>query len=154
MTKSKLTYRKERYDLTSRKTFLSFSDRRQKFLSKVQFSIAFILAFALIVCSGIPTFAADSVEYVERSVDANGNVVSTTKTATKYTQVTSITKEWQNSNWYYAVGKIAINSKVTVNGDVHLILKKAASSLLQKVFMCRREAVSQFTVSLMATVHS
>ncbi len=37
---------------------------------------AFILAFALIAFSGVPAFAADSVEYVERSVDANGNVVS------------------------------------------------------------------------------
>ena len=140
--------------MTSRKTFLSFSDRRQKFLSKVQFSIAFILAFALIVCSGIPAFAADSVEYVERSVDADGNVVSTTKTVTKYTQVTSITKEWQNSNWYYAVGKIAINSKVTVSGDVHLILKKGCTLNATEGIHGRREAVSQFTVSLMATVHS
>ena len=104
--------------MTSRKNFLSFYDMRQKFLSKVQFSIAFILAFALIVCSGIPVFADDSVAYVERSVDANGNVVSTTKTVTKYTQVTSITKDWQNSNWYYAVGKIAINSKVIITRNI------------------------------------
>ena len=39
---------------------------------------AFILASALIAFSSVPAFAADSVEYVERSVDANGNVVSQT----------------------------------------------------------------------------
>ena len=86
-----------------------------------------ILAFALIAFSGVPAFAADSVEYVERSVDANGNVVSQTRTATKYTQVTSTTKNWQDSNWYCAMGKISINSKVTVSGDVHLILKKGCT---------------------------
>ena len=112
---------------------------------------AFILAFALIAFSGVPAFAADSVEYVERSVDANGNVVSTTKSITSYIKLSSVTKEWQNSKWYYAYGKISMNSKVTVSGDVHLILKKAVRSLLQKVFMCGREAVSQFTVSLMET---
>lgn len=74
-----------------------------------------ILAFALIAFSGVPAFAADSVEYVERSVDANGNVVSQTRTATKYTQVTSTTKNWQDSNWYCAMGKISMNSKVTVS---------------------------------------
>ena len=58
---------------------------------------AFILAFALIAFSGVPAFAADSVEYVERSVDANGNVVSTTKSITSYIKLSSVTKEWQNS---------------------------------------------------------
>ena len=74
---------------------------------------AFILAFALIAFSGVPAFAAYSVEYVERSVDANGNVVSQTRTATNYTTLASATKNWQD-NWYYAYGKISINSKVTV----------------------------------------
>ena len=85
-----------------------------------------ILAFALIAFSGVPAFAADSVEYVERSVDANGNVVSQTRTATNYTTLASATKNWQD-NWYYAYGKISINSKVTVSGDVHLILKKGCT---------------------------
>ena len=88
---------------------------------------AFILAFALIAFSGVPAFAADSVEYVERSVDANGNVVSTTKSITSYIKLSSVTKEWQNSKWYYAYGKISMNSKVTVSGDVHLILKKGCT---------------------------
>ena len=56
---------------------------------------AFILAFALIAFSGVPAFAADSVEYVERSVDVNGNVVSQTRTATNYTTLVSATKNWQ-----------------------------------------------------------
>ena len=70
-----------------------------------------ILAFALIAFSGVPAFAADSVEYVERSVDANGNVVSQTRTATNYITLVSATKNWQD-NWYYAYGKISMNLRI------------------------------------------
>lgn len=87
---------------------------------------AFILAFALIAFSGVPAFAA-SIQYLYRTADSKGNVVSQTRTATKYTQVTSTTKNWQDSNWYCAMGKISMNSKVTVSWDVHLILKKGCT---------------------------
>lgn len=79
---------------------------------KAQFYVAFILVFALIVCSGIPTFAARiaSVEYVERSVDANGNVISTTKTAENCTWILTSVEELEDSKWYYADSRLAIPS--------------------------------------------
>ena len=62
---------------------------------------AFILAFALIAFSGVPAFAADSVEYVERSVDANGNVISQTRTANKVNQLISKSEVvLEDSKWY------------------------------------------------------
>lgn len=73
---------------------------------------AFILAFALIAFSGVPAFAA-GIQYLYRTADSKGNVVSQTRTATNYTTLASATKNWQD-NWYYAYGKISINSKVTV----------------------------------------
>ena len=67
---------------TALTNFLSFFRKRQNFLSKVQILIAFIFAFALNFCTGIPAFASTkSVEYVYRSADSNGNVVSQTRTA-------------------------------------------------------------------------
>ena len=76
---------------------------------------AFILAFALIAFSSVPAFAATSVQYLYRTADSKGNVVSQTRTTTNYTKLAATYKNWQD-NWYCAMGQISINSKVTVSG--------------------------------------
>ena len=111
---------------------MSFSGRGQKFLPKVQFFIAFVLAFALIVCTGIPAFASTtSVEYLYRSADSSGNVISQTRTASKCNQVSTSANQTWNSEWYYVSGRRTITS-VIVSGDVNLILTKTSTLTVNK----------------------
>ena len=65
-------------------------------------------------------FADGGVDYLY--CDANGaNWQTGTKQTGKYTVVTSSDTEW-TTGWYVVKGDVPINSRVTVSGDVHLIL--------------------------------
>ena len=61
--------------------------------------------------------AVDDVSYI----DAN----SATQTCSDYTEVTSQTSNWTGSEgatWYVVKNDVQINTRITVTGDVHLIL--------------------------------
>ena len=75
---------------------------------------AVLLSLALCL-SLLPTaaLAADDVPYI----DANGESL----TQSNVTEVTTDTTIWSNS-WYVAQGEVEISSRITVTGDVHLIL--------------------------------
>lgn len=65
------------------------------------------------------------VEYIERGWDGNA-VTEQVKTIDTYTTITSNTIQW-NNGWYVAQGEVTIGTddnpqRVTVTGDVHLIL--------------------------------
>ena len=85
-----------------------------------------LLAMALCLAL-LPTaaLAADGdVEYVKYTWDANSNTLtSTTGTLAEggYTPVESNTTTW-SASWYVVQGDVDIESRVTVSGDVHLIL--------------------------------
>ena len=72
----------------------------------------------------LPTaaLAEDGVSYIDRSWDDTNQVVtSTTQSCTTYTLVESNTTTW-NASWYVLNSNVTIGSRVTVSGDVHLIL--------------------------------
>ena len=62
--------------------------------------------------------AAENVSYL----DADG----ATQTAASATEVTSDSTAWE-SGWYVASGEVTIGSRVTVTGEVHLILADGAN---------------------------
>ncbi len=86
-----------------------------------------IISLLLAVCmvlSLVPTmvFAEGGVEY--RYCDENGKNWQT-GTKTEYTVVSSEDYTWGddgNGGWYVATGNVTIGSRVTVSGEVHLIL--------------------------------
>ena len=84
------------------------------------------LCLILLACALFTTALAaeGDVRYVKYSWDEDSNTLtSTTETLTEggYTPVASDTTTW-NVGWYVASGSVEINSRVTVSGDVHLIL--------------------------------
>ena len=83
------------------------------------------LCLILLACALFTTALAaeGDVTYVEYSWDeSSSTLTSTTKTLeSEYTSVTSSTIAW-NEGWYVVRGEVSIGSRVTVNGDVHLIL--------------------------------
>lgn len=85
--------------------------------------LAGFMACALVL-SLLPTaaFAADGdVSY--RTCDPDGtNWQTGTKASGEYTAVTADDTEW-TSGWYVASGGVTIDRRVTVTGDVHLILE-------------------------------
>ncbi|MGN0578939.1 MAG: InlB B-repeat-containing protein [Ruminiclostridium sp.] len=86
-----------------------------------------ILSIMLTICMAlmlVPTavFAEGGVEY--RYCDENGKNWQT-GTKTGYTTVTADDLTWGddgNDGWYVAAGNVTIGSRVTVSGNVHLIL--------------------------------
>ena len=61
------------------------------------------------------------VAYIERGWDGSA-VTEQPKTIDTYTTITSDTIQW-NNGWYVAQGDVTINQRVTVIGDVRLILR-------------------------------
>ena len=74
------------------------------------------LLLTMIPVSGITAFAADGITYLTYE---NGNWQ--TKTQNGCTEVTNSDAVW-NSGWYVVNGEVSLGSRVTVRGDVHLIL--------------------------------
>lgn len=56
---------------------------------------------------------------------SDGELSYTTKNQSSFTPVTSDTVEW-NAGWYVVSGEVEINNRITINGDVNLILCDAA----------------------------
>ena len=85
--------------------------------------LSLLLAICMVL-SLVPTavFAEGGVEY--RYCDENGKNWQT-GTKTEYTVVSSEDYTWGddgNGGWYVATGNVTIGSRVTVSGEVHLIL--------------------------------
>lgn len=101
------------------------------------FAVAFLFSGTLAVVSSannMATAAEDqAVTYVDRTWNASSAQVESsngTRTSGNYTLVTSRSAEWSGSTtggWYVATGTTQISSRVTVSGDVHLILADDAS---------------------------
>ena len=86
-----------------------------------------LLSLALCL-SLLPTAALavdEGVTYIERSWDGSTNTVSSeekTKPAGEYTVIDDDTTTW-NGSWYVVTDNVTISSRVTVTGDVCLILQ-------------------------------
>ena len=85
---------------------------------KLGWILSLALCFALIIAATLVTASASaSVSYK----DENGN----TQTCTNATAVTESDTTWGddgNNGWYVVNGDVTINTRVTVTGNVHLIL--------------------------------
>ena len=88
------------------------------------------LCLVLLVCALFTTALAaeDVVTYVKYSWDENSNTLtSTTETLEgEYTLVENNTTTW-SAGWYVVRGDVNIGYRVTVSGDVHLILTDYSS---------------------------
>ena len=80
---------------------------------------------ALALCLGLlpMTASAAGVDYIERSWDSSTNTVKSEpkNSPDTTTEVTANDTQW-SSGWYVAQGEVTIGQRVTVTGDVHLIL--------------------------------
>ena len=83
----------------------------------------------LALCLGllpVTALAGEQVSYIQRSWDSSTNTVTQEeKSVTEYTVIYSTTTSWDSSTtggWYVAQGNVTISQRVTVTGDVHLIL--------------------------------
>ena len=81
---------------------------------------------ALALCLGLlslTALAAENVDYIYYEWNETTQTLSEPKSGnvTSATEVTTNTTTW-NSGWYVAQGEVTISSRVTVTGDVHLIL--------------------------------
>lgn len=70
--------------------------------------------------------AGEPVDYIERWWDEDEQkVMDSQKSVTNYTEVENSTTAWDGDTtggWYVVSGKVEITSRVTVTGDVHLLL--------------------------------
>ena len=91
---------------------------------KLGWILSLTLCFALMIAATLVTASASaSVSYI----DANG----TTRTCDSATVVTENDTSWGASDsqehWYVVNSNVTINTRVTVTGNVHLILKDGYS---------------------------
>ncbi|MBQ3215888.1 MAG: hypothetical protein IJB11_07210, partial [Oscillospiraceae bacterium] len=95
-------------------------------------SLVLCVCMVLSMMPGMPltASAAAAVSYIDCSWDGS-KVVQTQKQVSEYTVVTSGTTAW-NTGWYVVTGEVTIDSRVTVSGDVHLILADGAVLTAQK----------------------
>lgn len=90
-------------------------------MKKRLFASLLCLALCLGLLPGTAWANGDGgVAYIERGWDGSA-VTEQPKTIDTYTTITSNTIQW-NNGWYVAQGDVTINQRVTVIGDVHLIL--------------------------------
>lgn len=87
--------------------------------------LAFALVFAMPCVTGVYA-AGEPVDYIERWWDEDEQkVMDSQKSVTNYTEVENSTTAWDGDTtggWYVVSGSVEITSRVTVTGDVHLIL--------------------------------
>lgn len=86
---------------------------------KLGWILSLTLCFAMMIAATLVTASADtSVRYI----DENG----TPRTCDSATEVTETNTTWGASDsqehWYVVNSNVTINTRVTVNGNVHLIL--------------------------------
>ena len=90
-------------------------------MKKRLFASLLCLALCLGLLPGTAWANGDGgVKYIERGWDGSA-VTEQPKTIDTYTTITSDTIQW-NNGWYVAQGDVTINQRVTVIGDVRLIL--------------------------------
>ena len=90
-------------------------------MKKRLFASLLCLALCLGLLPGTAWANGDGgVAYIERGWDGSA-VTEQPKTIDTYTTITSNTIQW-NNGWHVAPGDVTINQRVTVIGDVHLIL--------------------------------
>ena len=87
------------------------------------------LTMALALCLSllpVTAGAGEQVSYIECSWNKDTNTVTeTSKNVANYTTIEESTTAWDSTTtggWYVAQGEVTINQRVTVTGDVHLIL--------------------------------
>ncbi len=99
---------------------------------KQSLSLALTFAFILAMPCVTSVWAGGSVEYLVGTWSEEENKVTWTtesKAESDYTEITSDNPpvQWgsddNNEHWYVVTGTVTIGSRVTVTGDVHLILK-------------------------------
>lgn len=87
--------------------------------------LAFALVFAMPCVTGVYA-AGEPVDYIERWWDEDEQkVMDSQKSVTNYTEVESSTTAWDGDTtggWYVVSDNVEITSRVTVTGDVHLLL--------------------------------
>ncbi len=82
--------------------------------------LAMLIVLTMIPVTTPAVLAADAVSYIDRVWDGT-KVVSTEKTVTDYTVVTSEIKT-MNSGWYVVTDNVTVDNNVTVSGTAHIIL--------------------------------
>lgn len=95
---------------------------RQRLLSG---ALALVFAAALLPA---PALASGKETYIDYIWDENANkLISETKTCSTYTTITAENPptEWA-AGWYVVSGTVEISQRITVTGNVHLILKDGA----------------------------
>ena len=86
--------------------------------STLAFLLTLMMVVGLFAALGGSAWADTAVSYL----DANGQ----TQSCTNYTLVTNSSTSWSNG-WYVVSGTVPINDRITVSGDVHLILCDGAT---------------------------
>lgn len=102
------------------------------FRSSVSVLLSLLMIVSLFTIIPFEAFAAESIEYISRSWDAeNEKVVSSTKTCSNYTTITSQNSlTIGNGQWYVVNGDATIEKRVTVNGTANIILLSGTLSCM------------------------
>ena len=87
-------------------------------------SLAMIAALCLTMLPTAGWAANDPVAYID--FDENGVQIEDPGSCTDYTEITKDTSTTWNTGWYVVSGEVTIGFRVTVSGDVHLILANDA----------------------------
>ena len=99
--------------------------KQQPWKRALSLMLAFALMFAMPCVTGVYA-AGEPVDYIERWWDSRKQVVdSHADSVTVYTEIDPNTTTWNGGTtggWYVVSGNVEITSRVTVTGDVHLIL--------------------------------
>lgn len=98
----------------------------------VTFCVALVMALSLLGVMTLAASAADGIAYVDHTWDEeSGKLTSATGSVTEYTEVSSDTKAW-TAGWYVVSGEITVAERITVTGDVHLVLTDNCTLTAQK----------------------
>lgn len=99
-----------------------------------------LLFCAALLCAFGVTAAAEDLTVPETYLTWNGSELVPAKVPTPITEVTTDTTELNGNTtggWYIVRGSVEISGRVTVSGDVHLILKEHGKLVIRVgVFKC------------------
>jgi len=94
------------------------------------------MSLLLCLCAGAMADAMSNVPYIVRGWDETAKTVTQTETtAASCTVVTSSDTAWGTAgqkSWYVVRDSVTIGSRITVNGDVHLILRDGKTLTAKK----------------------
>ncbi len=89
---------------------------------------ALVLALAMLLCAGCAMADVTDVQYILRGWDTQKHIVTQTEKSAKSCTVvesSGVDVTW-NSGWYVVNEDVTISGRITVSGDVHLILADGA----------------------------